>query len=65
MQVLGDTVVLAVVCQIGTVTTVEQFQFGILNEYLHVLLVLLLAFLVDELNSLFKRDGHGVGTLGQ
>ena len=65
MQVLRYAIVLAVVGQVRAIAAIEQLQFRIFYEYLHVLLTLLLALFVDEANGFIQGDGHGVGTFSQ
>ena len=62
---LWQTVVLTVVNQIWTVTSVHHLQFRIFEEELHVLLALLSALVLNQGDSLFEGDGHRIAILGK
>ena len=65
MQALGQSVVLAVVGDVGSVAAVQDFHLRLFVESLEVALALLLAFLFDEGHRCLEGDGHGVFAFGQ
>ena len=64
MQRFWQSVVLAVIYQVGAVASVEDFQLIVLEEYLQVFLYLLLTLLLYQLDGLFKRNGHRIFIFG-
>ena len=64
MHALRQTVVLTIVGEIGTITSVENLKFRILSKDAQVFLGLFLTLFVDECNGGFNSDGHRILILG-
>ena len=64
MHALWQTIILAIVGEIGTITSVEYLKLRILSEDTQMLLRLLLTLLVDEIDGGLEGDRHWVFILG-
>ena len=64
MHILRQTVVGAVILDVGTISAVENLHLGVFVETLEMAFLLLLTLVVDESHCIVEGDSQWVKILG-